>query len=616
MLHFRMVVLYFLLLVLVFVSVVYAMQGIRQEFYDSQLVPTISSARQSFEGLTVYRSDKLKELAKEMEQSDLKVYLDALSKHKTGILGVSAKTRERFPDGSRGSDQAQEAIKDFVKQNSEETIPGFLGLLNKGIRDLPAGITQEKYLEIMGKTLTSCMAEMEAWDVCYFKFTFIPLSLVVFPRLAMVYKEAMPQFFGLVDERGKTARVWIKNLEAQVTGSEQVDIYREALQYKKYRQENMDMLLPAISELSDSSERVISTIMVDSGTAYQVLVYKLQIGGNAEPVGYMLIGYALDDSAASKDVAYLMGLRPALEKCQDVRSSAENKRALISEASCARERDLQAGGVTYLTRNPQGTIDLVGSSLPPKDAEDLKRLVVKSKEAGMITEDYLTAMLVDVPVDYVRSGERMMAVLSMESCKAMAWYGSTIETLVLAWIILFIIGSILMLWLLRTYKRPFEEIDAAVHEVISGNTKANIPFEFSESLPRSMAQSIAVMRSVLLGEPLPEELQQSQEWAGQDGSPITDDVSSLAPCFVEEPQVTIERELSVPMEKHINDLYAQYSEFSKLSGDEPEMDLAAFGASIRKTEKKLTEIYSCGGFRFKMEFKDGKMVLIPLCEKK
>ena len=52
--------------------------------------------------------------------------------------------------------------------------------------------------------------------------------------------------------------------------------------------------------------------------------------------------------------------------------------------------------------------------------------------------------------------------------------------------------------------QPFEAIDTQ-HEVINGNFDYQFPFDYSEELPSSMAQSLNLMVAVLLGKPLPED---------------------------------------------------------------------------------------------------------------
>ena len=612
MLQFRMILLYFLLVLLVLSGVYYTLQDTKQAAYEGQIIPALASSRQSFESVTIQRTEKLKDLAKQLEETDIKVYLKVLNQYKPHIQEISDKARERFPRDARSSG-ASESVKEFVRQNAADDVQGFIGALNTDLRDLPLGIKQDKYLEILGKTLVSCMAEVDSWDVCFFKFTYIPLSQVVFPRLGMIYKDRMPQFFGLLDESGNTARVWIKNLESQIRGSEKLDIFLEALQYKKYRQENIPMLIPAVGELAQSPDTDLSTILVDGDQVYQILVHKV-VGDNAQAVGYFLIGYTLDSGMAVNDVKNVMGLRPKLEDCMAAETTEGSKNAAVSPAACAREADLQDKGITYLLRNLQGTVELKGSSLPADEAEDIKRVASQSAEAWSFKSGTSTAMVADVPVDYLRDGQRMMAVLSVDTCKAMPWYFDALQALMIAGIVLFVIGGILMLWLLRAYKRPFEEIETAVHEVITGNLQARIPFEFSESLPKSLGQAIAIMRSVLLGEPLPEEQQQESLWGAQDSSPVTDDVSVAAPCHVDEPGETVPaKELEEPLAAYYARIYKDYCDILVAAGAAVDMDLPTFTESVKSTEKKLLDIYKCKGFRFKIEAREGRPNMVPFC---
>lgn len=69
----------------------------------------------------------------------------------------------------------------------------------------------------------------------------------------------------------------------------------------------------------------------------------------------------------------------------------------------------------------------------------------------------------------------------------------------------FLIGVILFSVLIRNHMQPFEKIDSGLHEVIGGNFDYQFPFDYSEELPSSMAQSLNLMVAVLLGKPLPED---------------------------------------------------------------------------------------------------------------
>ena len=616
----RAIILYFLIIGLAVTGLVVHINLERRANDEQGLQPALKSTKQAYEGLVAQRLARLKEFAADIERSDLVAYLDVLHDFRPVIREMGNKRREAFP-GLRGASEAlEQRLKRFVLEEAGEDVDRFSDEINAAIRDVPDGISREDYVGKLGDILVSCMAEQEPWDVCYFKLTFMPLSLAIFDKMKELYQDRLPQLFLLVDEDGQTGRIDIRNLSSQLLGDEETDLYREATQYDAHRIQNFFRYVPQIETLRNSDVASASVLFSDSEKkTYLAVVHKILGKKDGTVRGFVVVGFEVDDILAKQDTRAIMGVRPRLERCEAFRFAGEemNGEAVLSEEACEYEAGLQVGAVTYLYQSPSSALEVKGSSLAGVGGEEVARLVSRNVAAPLVIGERYLVGPVEIGLDYAKPGEKLVAVLTMDRENAERFYRGICFRIIVAGVLIFFFGVILATWMVRSSRRPFEAIDAAVHEIISGNLSHQIPFQFREELPSSLGQSLAVMRAVLLGEPLPEDQEMDQSWAEGlvvIGGDSTDDVDEeTGEHLTIDGEAVKEADLKESRTEYYQRVYREFLDARrKLGEDISAITFTGFVDRLVRTEKGLRERYECKAVRFRVEVKGKQVALIPI----
>jgi hypothetical protein len=223
-------------------------------------------------------------------------------------------------------------------------------------------------------------------------------------------------------------------------------------------------------------------------------------------------------------------------------------------------------------------------------------------------EDYLVG-LVEIGLDYTLPGERLTAVLSLDREDVEAGWSRLGQWNVGAGILLALLGTILLAWTLRSIRRPYEEIDAAVHGIILGDVHARIPFEFSEPQARSLGQSLSLMQSVLLGEPLPEEQEASSAW-GRDLVIAAEEGSGGAASGHE---TVREEDMTESRDAYFQRLFGEFVAARRALGENPStVSMGTFVERVVRTEMGLRKRLHCKAVRFRVEVKNGQVALVPI----
>ena len=186
--------------------------------------------------------------------------------------------------------------------------------------------------------------------------------------------------------------------------------------------------------------------------------------------------------------------------------------------------------------------------------------------------------------------------------------------------VLFIVGVILFFLLIRNHTRPFEKIDTGLHEVINGNFDYQFPFDYTEELPRVMAQSLNLMIAVLLGKELPEDDEAALKQSG--GWDMGGTASSSAKQGPKAGEVIIEPQpdgkpappdlLREPAETYYKRLYADYK--AALGGAEGSESITyvRFVEQLVRGERDLKEKLDCKHVRFMVNTRGNQVVLTPV----
>ncbi|MBM4370410.1 MAG: hypothetical protein FJ098_02065 [Deltaproteobacteria bacterium] len=619
---FRVIILYFVVIGLVVAGLIAHIDAERSEFLQQDLKPSLEATARTYQGMTSQRFSQLEEFVRDVGRSDLIAYLDALHGVRGTIRDVGSKCREAFP-GLRGptNDAMEQRLKQFVQDEAGPAVDRFRGALRERLRDIPEGISREDYVTKLGDILVSCMAEREPMDICYFKLTYVPLTLALFDRLAEIHKEHLPQLFLLVDEDGQNGRIDIRNLSGQLRSGRQADLFRETAQYDAHRIQSFGRYLPQLDLLRSSDETTRSVLFSDvQNKTYLAVVHKL-VSGDGAIRGYVVAGFEVDEVLAKQDTRSVMGVRPLLERCEEYRFAGEEPgdEEPLSEEMCEHEAGLQVSALTFLHRTASGSLEVRGSSLAGTGGEEVARLVSRSPDRPLLEDERFVVGTLDVGVDDSKPGERLIAALTVDRKNATRFYDGVCLRILFAGVGVFLMGLLLMVWMIRASRRPYEAIDAAVHEVISGNLEHPIPFQFREELPSSLGQSLAVMRAVLLGEPLPEDRELDQSWAqglivvGGDGSQAAvDEDTGEVPMALEAPVVR-EKDLKETRTEYYQRIYKEFLAAKRSLGeDTSSITFASFVDRLVRTEKSLREKLQCKAVRFRVEVKNTQVALLPV----
>ena len=615
----RAIILYFLIIGGIVLGLVSHIDSERTAHYAQDLEPKIQVAKRAYEGLVAQRLGELADFTRDVERSDLIAYLDALHDFRPVIRNVGNKRREAFP-GMRGISAEMEArLRKFVLEEAGDEIASFRKALAATIREVPEGMSREEYIASLGDHLATCMAEQEPWDVCYVRLTLTPLVLTIFDKLEELYRDRLPQLFLLVDEDGQTGRIDIRNLSSQLRGNKEIDLFREFTQYKAHRIQNFDRYVPQIEALRTSDDSTASVLFSDGEKKTYLAVVHQLTGQGGETRGYVVAGFEVDEILAKQDTRIVMGVRPRLEGCEQYRFAGEENgdAPALSEEACEYEAGLQIGAVTYLYRSAAGTMEVRGSSLAGTGGEEIARMVSSNPGAPLVVSERYLVGPVEIGLDNARPGEGLVAVLSVDRKNATRFYDDICFWIILAGVLTFLVGVVLMIWMTRASRRPFEAIDAAVHEIISGNLDYQIPFHFHEELPNSLGQSLAVMRAVLLGEPLPEDKETDQSWAaglivvGDDGPDGIDE--DTGESLQVEPETLREKDLKESRTEYYQRIYKEFLAAKRTLGEDiSAITFASFVDRLVRTEKSLKDRFGCKSVRFRVELKNKQVALIPL----
>jgi len=618
----KLTLLYFFTLVLVVAVMWVFIDQKRDAYVQEQLMPGLNSAANSFVYVSDHRMQQLKEYADNLLKSDLSVYVELLNKNRDNIRKIRSRTRQEFP-----ARQAvpPERIIDFVDKESKP-------ILDEFEKDIEAKVTikptiEGGYTTYMRDIFSSCMAEADPWPVCYFKLTYLPLTRIIFPRQKGDLGEAFPELFILVDDAG-SSRLLFDSLDTSVDQLQKEDLFMAGVRYKDHIFDNFDQNAPVLKEVKSSFDPAISSVIALNESRIFAIVARRIVDKEGAYLGALIVGYELENGMAWKDTAVALGIRPVLESCIAA-SKGAGEGAPASEKLCEYEMSRQENGVTYLMKTKKGQTIRGGTSLPEGRAIAVAKLGKDIISHPIYYSDELMAKSVVMALDYIPEGVQVQAVLTVDIPAAVNMFGTMKLILAIMGVILFIIGIIVIQILLRSFTRPFEEIDKGIHEVIGGNFEYSFPFvHFKEELARSMAQSLSVMKCVLLGLPLPEDAERDDSWADNlriagegikpAGPPLGgagDSGPAHTPTHVTPDE--IEEIKSADFKESATDyfqrLFKEYVAAKQALGeDTANITYIKFVEKIAKTEKSLREKYDTKQVIFKVETKDKQVVLVPL----
>ena len=184
-------------------------------------------------------------------------------------------------------------------------------------------------------------------------------------------------------------------------------------------------------------------------------------------------------------------------------------------------------------------------------------------------------------------------------------------------------GVILFFLLIRSYQTPYEQIDAGIHEVNSGNFDYEFPYDYKDELASSMAQSLNLMVAVLLGKPLPEDESEtgSSDWGSTSQSSPREAVKSESTIgLIVENEIGPDGRLdkgdptfTEPAESYYRRLYEEYRKACSAAGDNSDtVTYVRFVEKIARMERELKRKLSVDIVRFVVKTDGSQIVLTPV----
>lgn len=623
----KLALLYFFSIVLV-VAVMWVMIDDQQEKYvQEQLYPSLASASASYDAVTDRRIARLKDYADSILASDLAAYVQFLNESREEVRNILTRTRQEFPVRKQ---VPPERLLEFVYGQSKELLARFTEQLSKQATkslDIEGGYANF----IQDYVLSSCLAEADPWSVCYFKLTWLPLTQIIFPVQKKEFGRAFPELFVLVDDNMSTRLVFTNlksSMETMVVRGSKKKPYRDSLDQAlfeegiRYQSHIIDKFMQraeVLNLLETSFKATISSFLTLNDKVYVVVAARLS-DPSKKFLGAVLVGYEVGTAVAWEDTAITLGIRPVLQQCLE--AQLEGNEDQHTEVLCDYEKSKQENGVTYLLRNKKGQTMRAGTSLTASAANALTQDSKELESEPSRTLGSLLAKANPVPVDYSPDGEALRAILTVDIEAALGMFQTMKLVIILLGILVFLVGMLIIQLIARSFAKPFESIDAGIHEIIGGNFEYSFPFNFREELPRSMAQSLTIMKAVLLGLPLPEDQERDDSWASNlrvEGEseagavqPVDEDTGDLVEAQTELGEVKADS-IKESATEYYRRLFREYTEAKqKLGEDTSKITYIKFVEKVAKTEKALREKYDVKQIILKVETKDTQVVLVPL----
>jgi len=625
----KLALLYFFTIVLVVAVMWVIIDDQRDKYVQEQLYPSLASASASYDAVTDRRIARLKDYAESILDSDLRAYVQFLNESREEVRNILTRTRQEFPVRKQVS---PERLMKFVYGEAEGLLARFGEQLSKQATkslDVEGGYANF----VQDYVLSGCLAEADPWSVCYFKMTWLPLTQIIFPVQKKEFGRAFPELFVLVDDSMSTRLVFtnLKSaMETMVVRGTKNKPYRESLDEAlfeagvRYQSHIIDKFMQraeVLNVLRTSFKSTISSFLTLNDKVYVVVAARLA-DSSGKFLGAVLVGYEVGTAVAWEDTAITLGIRPVLQQCLEAQLDTDGGGEQHNEALCEYEMSKQENGVTYLLRNKKGQTLRAGTSLPNDTANSLTQDSKELEAEPSRTLGSLLAKANPVPVDYAPDGETLRSILTVDIEAAVGMFQTMKVVIILLGIFVFLVGMLILQLISRSFAKPFERIDAGIHEIIGGNFEYSFPFNFREELPRSMAQSLTIMKAVLLGLPLPEDQERDDSWAsnlriegdtGSEGSlPLDEDTGEVIETQAELGEVKADG-VKESATEYYRRLFREYTQAKqKLGEDTSKITYIKFVEKIAKTEKALREKYDVKQILLRVETKDTQVVLVPL----
>jgi len=298
------------------------------------------------------------------------------------------------------------------------------------------------FVEQTKNTLANCLAS--AVDTCIYKLTYFPLAEHVMPAIEAAMPTARADFVIVLDERG-VGRAHSRDPK----WSNQVKFA------DKY---------PVVFAAKTNPHKEYRDIVYFEDVEKHYLLSVNGVRDEGKLLGYLVLGKALDGAIAADakvlgaDLTFLNGDK-------------------VVQSTLTRESDIEE-------IRTQGLV------------------IAKDTPQTFDTQHLLAA---SVPLTGTYSVNALRAVATRNADTLVAFVSSTCLWLLVAALVVFVVGIVVLQIFVGQFMKPLEEIDSGVHRIISGDREYYFPFEYREGISKNLAENMNLMVAVLQGKPLPEE---------------------------------------------------------------------------------------------------------------
>jgi hypothetical protein len=312
------------------------------------------------------------------------------------------------------------------------------------------------------------------------------------------------------------------------------------------------------------------------------------------------------------------------------------------EVDAAVEKDLVGYDVSYFRDADLLRTTLLGEQIERIKSTQVPRLTGRdSKNAAQVFEltgDSLAGLF--IPITQTYSNTSLQVLLSVDISEVLSDLDVQAALIPVYGLLIFIVGTLLLLFVIRLHLQPFEKLELGIREVINGNTEYEFPYNYSETMWNSLAQELNLMVGVLLGRQVLDEAEfddwaqkylederkarESEESEEDEEEEEGDDAAESAPAeaMAEGRKPTIDTqavaELPVadsalanePPEDYYRRIFAEFSKLRR-DGDEP-ITYVKFVEKVVRQERMLRHQHKCRMVRFNIAKGSDGPVFVPV----
>lgn len=550
---------------------------------EERLEERVRASHKVYEEMHELRQLRMLSFARDIASSRVKAYVTTLDEFREDLAAVEAEVLRTVPGDP--SDEIKAKRQKYVESAPEgsaahklmTSFPDRLAAYLESLEGPRAWEAQSKadFVADTRKELAGCAAGFAA-TLCPYRFAYNPLSEIVEKMRQSNDYGVRPDLVVLTDDRGIGLAHADDPKWSYKTGF--------GKRYGALQSVREGRAMRDIVEFGDDA--------IKASGVYFVISYPLMQQGRFR--GLLLVGVQID-------------------------------KALID-----RESEVLGFPVTYIDggkifrSNLPDTLHTPVQGNAPRVAEDTE---LTTTRAGGLLIEY-------VPLTGNANNRDVHVAISGDPAPLTAPLSGLTTWAVLIGVGLFFFGLGFFIWAYAGHFKPYAEIDSGIHEIIGGNQDFEFPYDYSERMWSSMAQSLNLMVGILLGRDHPEDemswgalfeeqsrpmpaSSQPEAAAGDAEAPeVASAPSKPQPALTVDHSGGLSAEERAKLANEAADAYYRrlHNEFNdaRASTGGKTVSYVKFVDKVVRQERRLRAEWECKGVRFHVRVADGQPSLIPV----